>query len=500
MARPATGTMIQGPDGEWRARVTVKLPDGRTVRPWYALGTRDPAVAAKLRDELAEDALTHPENFVSAAPAPKPNLGQRFDVYAAAWLERREAEGVAQTQSERGWLVNHINPVLGNLFLPDIRSRHVREMLDEAVKKGLSRQTLVHLRGTVSRVLRRAVLDELISENPVDKTEIPNRRAVQKLRAVPTDAEILQLLDCEDVDLEIRAMALAARCEGGMRTRDVTAWRWEMIDRTLFAYCIVPRTKSGKPQRLEIPDLLQAPLRRWWLAQFQPERGPVFPVTRGNRKGEARKSRGVSFADRLRRAFRTAGVDRAELFEETETTLPVDFHSLRRAFATALEDADIPERQAMALADHTDSRTHRRYTMHAKRAQQIPEGAIPRRVVSSEVSSRSGEDIENGAGHGPRTRDLQLGKLNVGNEKACFQAVFVRDGRNAPSNDPPGSAAIDGVSSESSGGILGTLRDVHLIEEAEWAACEATLLAIGGLDAFVGDDPDDDAEGKAVAS
>jgi hypothetical protein len=28
---------------------------------------------------------------------------------------------------------------------------------------------------------------------------------------------------CDDVDLEIRLMGLVARCEGGMRTRDVTA-------------------------------------------------------------------------------------------------------------------------------------------------------------------------------------------------------------------------------------------------------------------------------------
>ena len=59
----------------------------------------------------------------------------------------------------------------------------------------------------------------------------------------------------------------------------------------------------SKPQRLDIPDVLQAPLRAWWTTQDRPTSGPVFPMTRGPRKGEARIERGVSFADRRRRAL-----------------------------------------------------------------------------------------------------------------------------------------------------------------------------------------------------
>jgi hypothetical protein len=44
----------------------------------------------------------------------------------------------------------------------------------------------------------------------------------------------------------------------------------------------------------------------------------------------------MSYAERLRRELVAAGVDRYELPHETATTLPVDFHSTRRAYATAL--------------------------------------------------------------------------------------------------------------------------------------------------------------------
>jgi integrase len=146
-----------------------------------------------------------------------------------------------------------------------------------------------------------------------------------------------------------------------------------MIDRQRFASCIVPRTKTGKPQRLDIPDVLQVPLRAWWASQDQPRSGPVFPVTRGPRKGEAQLERGVSFADRLRRTLMLAGIKRHPckqpdlhptmkppyypelasdpVYNETGWSLPVDFHSFRRAFSTGLAEAGVNAQQATAPPD-----------------------------------------------------------------------------------------------------------------------------------------------------
>ena len=105
-------------------------------------------------------------------------------------------------------------------------------------------------------------------------------RETKKPRVILTDVEVLRFFACERVDLE-------------MRTRDLTAWQWEHVDRALFSTCIIPRTKTGRPQRLDVPAVLQGPLRAWWVAQGQPTAGPVFPVTRGRRKGEARHARYV---------------------------------------------------------------------------------------------------------------------------------------------------------------------------------------------------------------
>lgn len=175
-----------------------------------------------------------------------------------------------------------------------------------------------------------------------------------------------------------------------------------MIDRERFAWCIVPRTKSGKPQQLDIPDVLQAPLRAWWTTQEHPTSGPVFPVTRGPRKGEARLERGVSFADRLRRNLMIAGVKRHPcrqpdvrptartaccpdfasdpVYKETGWSLPVDFHSFRRAFSTGLAEAGVNAQQAMVLAGHADPRAHARYIMETEKLARVPEATLPQRL------------------------------------------------------------------------------------------------------------------------
>src|SRR5690606_26370636 len=66
-----------------------------------------------------------------------------------------------------------------------------------------------------------------------------------------------------------------------------------------------------------------------------------------------------------------------EIFEETAYTLPVDFHSWRRAFSQALEDADVNVQQATALAGHASLEAHQRYLQRSTKVRKLPEAALP---------------------------------------------------------------------------------------------------------------------------
>jgi len=117
---------------------------------------------------------------------------------------------------------------------------------------------------------------------------------------------------------------------------------------------------------------------------------------RGRNAGGFKTQNGITYAPRLRRdlkralvAHRVAEAERLgvplaevpefrwELFKETDTTLPVDFHSFRRAYNTALAESGVNVQKAMALAAHSDPRVHERYVMSTKEMRTVPERAIP---------------------------------------------------------------------------------------------------------------------------
>jgi integrase len=122
------------------------------------------------------------------------------------------------------------------MFLTDVRSTHIRAILEQMLVKPrrlpkpagagpsrYSRGTLKHVRAGMFRLFDAAWRDELIESNPVARVRVPAIRETRKERMILTDDEFHRFIACAKVDLELRMAALAARCEGGMRTRDCCA-------------------------------------------------------------------------------------------------------------------------------------------------------------------------------------------------------------------------------------------------------------------------------------
>ncbi len=267
-------------------------------------------------------------------------------------------------------------------------------------------------------------------------------------------------------------MALVARCEGGMRTGDLNRWDWTMIDRVHFAECFVPRTKSfvprtktATPQALAVPEVLAPSLRAWWERGGKRETGPVFPVRIGKRAGEPKRPSNT-YAKRLRRDLFRAGVWRARpievvatasgtrtdlgkqapgtqlapnprdpLYFETETTLPVDFHSFGRAFSTALAEAGVNVQHAMHLAAHSDPRVHARYVMRTAAMRTVPTAALPV-LAMTQLPERLRED-DSGANDVPSVPGI----VSVRDDSGPIRGEAAREERPnvATSHDSRGS-------------------------------------------------------------
>lgn len=406
MPRARTGTLIPpGADGIWRARVTKEHDDGTKTRPLYSLGTTDRALARRKLARVVA-AIAAGRDVLDAAELA--NAPERVKEYAESWLANREAQGVGMAKKERRNLEMYALDAIGRLPLCDVRPSHVRGILDDAVAKGLKRATVAEVRGVLHRLFRGALEIELVEHNPVAAVRTPRTREVRKDRAILTDDEFSRFVACAYVDLELRMLALVARCEGGMRTGDLHKWDWSMIDRVQFAECFIPRAKTKTPQRLAVPDALAPFVRAWWERAGKPGSGPVFPVRVGKRAGEAKRPLN-SYAKRLRRELFRAGVYRVApievpattrgqrtdlgksiegtklapnprdpLYFETASTLPVDFHSFRRAFASALAEAGVNVQHAMHLTAHSDPRVHARYVMGTIAMRRTPDAALPR--------------------------------------------------------------------------------------------------------------------------
>jgi integrase len=296
--------------------------------------------------------------------------------FPEAWLARREAQGVVMVKEERAYLKRHILPHL-TYALDAVRPVHVRQVIDAAIAGGLRRGTVTHLHRLMGRLFKSAWQDEIIKENPVLRVTVPAVREVNRDRVILTDDEVERFMACVDVDLELRMLSLVSRVEGGMRTGDLLRWDWSYIDLENFKECTIPRAKTERPQVLEIPPVLSPFLRAWWVRQGSPRVGPVFPSRRGKSKGGFKTARGNGFAGRLRRGLLKAGIVRHEVHNDTPTTLRCDFHSFRRAFASALAGAEVSAQHAMKLTGHSDARVHARYVMNTPAMRAIPSHALP---------------------------------------------------------------------------------------------------------------------------
>ncbi len=532
MPRARSGTLVPpGADGMWRARVTKDRPDGTTWRPLYSLGTTDKALARRKLARVNAALAAGRDPFDAAELANAPELVKD---YADAWLGKRETHGIVMAPDERRNIERHVVPEIGHLPVCDVRPSHIRSILEGVAEKTYRRggaaserryrrETVVKVRGAMHRMFRAAQEEDLLEYNPVTPVRTPKLREMRKERAILTDAEFATFIACERADLELRMLALVARCEGGMRTGDLHRWDWAQIDRVHFAECIIPRAKTETPQVLAVPPVLAPFIRAWWERAGKPEAGPVFPVRVGKRAGEAKRPEN-SYAKRLRRDLFRAGVyrmppvevpatkpgqrtdlkkapegtklaphPRDPLYHETATTLPVDFHSFRRAFNTALAEAGVNVQHAMHLAGHSDAKTHMRYVMQAPALRTIPAAALPRRLPKAASIVTARDDSNPGrwrtptisarpAGLEPATRGLE------GHEEWVQEGALERrevdssvnlDDRGAPECT---SGAPGGVRGKGAVRGRGMLRQVVArLDASDVAGARRLLVALEGL-------------------
>lgn len=417
MPRKKTGQAI-----EWRSQMKTWVgrvrgyPEGHARGLWLSLGTDDKAAAQRRYDE-----------WLATGEPPKEARAETFEeaalrIVAAMPEETDTQKKKKQARGQR--LRDYAFSILGHLEAWRVEGKHIASVLDRMPALGKKKGTIAYVRTDLSQVLAKLIREGARTDNPAREFPLPPEAVEDgRLRCVLTDDEVCRFRDKRGFETTLDMACLFARDLGGHRTSDLLAARYEHVDwqkRTIK----VRRPKTDregklvgvrKPKSYElvthgIPDSVWGPLGAWHAAHGSPLDGPIFPVTRSCRGGRvkrkdgrvtARRSavqggervvNGAGFVKPLRRALWEAGIHRPlpgwdpaapdprfdALQTDTDETRAVDFHSMRRAFVTALKDAKVPLPDILALCGHTSLATSSKYD--TARHVQVPDAALPRQM------------------------------------------------------------------------------------------------------------------------
>jgi integrase len=184
----------------------------------------------------------------------------RLETVAGWWLERYErrvdsGERRVRTLEIHSYYLNrHVLPLIGSRLIREISVADVADLLDRLRERGCADKTAAGALGTLGNVMRFAVRNSWIADNPVEKLERHERPrpARHPQRALGRD-EIARLLDC---CLPTYRTLVATALYTGMRLSELLGMVWDDID--FGRACIHVRAQlsmahTGAPARRVAP-------------------------------------------------------------------------------------------------------------------------------------------------------------------------------------------------------------------------------------------------------
>lgn len=238
--------------------------------------------------------------------------------FAEQWLPKREARDL-DWKNDRSRLAHHILPVIGELPIGEVRTRHIIELVDRlrTSPKRYAQRTVYNVYSVVSALFRDAKLDGVIEQSPCCLDERQLGRIVDKDPewrdgALFTREEAQTIISTPKIPPD-RQMVYALELLAGVRPGEAAALRWrhydaamEPLGKLLVAQAYNTRkhrakgTKTESTKHVPVHPTLAAMLASWklhgWAAMMgrAPEPDdlivplpPEHAARRRTRKGEA---------------------------------------------------------------------------------------------------------------------------------------------------------------------------------------------------------------------
>lgn len=189
-------------------------------------------------------------------------------LYARAWLDKRKTKTVAD---DRGRLEKHVIPRIGDVVVKDARPRHFRDLIMGLRNEtDLAPKTIREISGLCHTLFNSAVIDEIVTENPVkyEKGVLPKKLDKDpswRRQAIYTRAEVEQMLSDERIPIDRRVLYALKFFTG--RHSEVSGLTWEQWDPATkpLGSLAVDKTKTDVPRMIPVHPTLAKVLASWKL-------------------------------------------------------------------------------------------------------------------------------------------------------------------------------------------------------------------------------------------
>ncbi len=284
------------------------------------------------------------------------------------WLAKKELKKRARTMDRYRPVVDGFLKSMGSRAkrpLLAVTTQDIERYLEARTRAGSASGT-VQVDGKILRTaFNRARTLNLISSNPAEAVELPDRASVE--RGTFTPAEVAMLINAAEGEWKT---LIRLAYYTGARLMDCAHLKWSQVklESGVLAF---KQTKTGNDIEIPMHEDLRTHLEA--LASTDSTHEFVMP---GMSEESGSGYNGLS--SKFKRIARAAGVDvqsvqgSGKRMQNRRT-----FHALRHSFTSALANAGVSEELRMKLTGHKSKAVHRGYTHHEVETLRAAVGHLP---------------------------------------------------------------------------------------------------------------------------
>lgn len=270
------------------------------------------------------------------------------------WLEKYEKDFIKRTtyQNYDSYIHNYFRQF--NMPIGDVNSAMLQDFFNHAFESGLAAKTVRNMGAILKKAIKRAVINKLILNNPMDNVELPKLRKHEIL--VLTAEQQKELIE-ESYHFRYGTFIRLTLCTG-LRLGELLGLKWEDIDfgkaelhvRRILHRCsnynpslkqstsiFIDEPKTEKSKRvIPLPCNALEDLMKWKIKQNQEITDAEFVVT--NMQGKYLDPK--TFKNYYNRMLSKCGIS------------GITFHALRHTFATRALEKDMNVKVLSEILGH----------------------------------------------------------------------------------------------------------------------------------------------------